>query len=261
MTRKLILVILFVLTATCSFARDYNVNSPDGRTGITVNAGTQITWSATYDGKEIFSASRIAMILEGGKILGDNEKIASASVNKLQDIIKPVVANKRSEITNSCNIITLYFKSGFSVEFRAYNDGVAYRFETFFKGDITVTNEISELAFPQGSHAWYPLETSFMSHNERTFIYSSLDTIGAAHLASLPTLFQANGINVLVTESDIVDYPGMWIRGSGSGKISGQWPLYPKSEKLEGDRNLFVTSTEDFIAKTTGTRLFPWRVL
>lgn len=260
MTRKLILVILFVLTATCSFARDYKVNSPDGRTGITVNAGTQITWSATYDGKEIFSASRIAMILEGGKILGDNEKIASASVNKLQDIIKPVVANKRSEITNSCNIITLYFKSGFSVEFRAYNDGVAYRFETFFKGDITVTNEISELAFPQGSHAWYPLETSFMSHNERTFIYSSLDTIGAAHLASLPTLFQANGINVLVTESDIEDYPGMWIRGSGSGKISGQWPLYPKSEKLEGDRNLFVTSTEDFIAKTTGTRLFPWRV-
>ena len=124
--------------------------------------------------------------------------------------------------------LTIYFKSGFSVEFRAYNDGVAYRFETFFKDDITVKNEISELAFPAGSHSWYPLETSFMSHNERTFIYSSLDTIGENHLASLPTLFQANGINVLVTESDIEDYPGMWIRGGGAGKISGQWPQYPE---------------------------------
>ena len=41
--------------------------------------------------------------------------------------------------TDNCNILTLYFKSGFSVEFRAYNDGVAYRFETFLKDDITVT--------------------------------------------------------------------------------------------------------------------------
>ena len=71
-----------------------------------------------------------------------------------------------------------------------------------------------------------------MSHNERTFIYSSLDTIGEKHLASLPTLFQTNGVNVLVTESDIEDYPGMWIRGAGSGKISGSGPSIRKVKSL-----------------------------
>jgi alpha-glucosidase len=170
------------------------------------------------------------------------------------------VPYKRSRIPNNCNILTIYFKSGFAIEFRAYDDGVAYRFETFFKQAIIVQNEISDLAFPSGSHAWYPRETSFMSHNERTFIYSCLDTIGENHLASLPTLFQSGGINILLTESDIEDYPGMWIRGAGAGKISGQWPHYPRSEKLESDRNLFVTATEDYIAKTSGARLFPWRV-
>jgi len=260
MTKRFILVVLFVLTATHAFTRDYKVNSPDGKIAVTVTAGNEIKWTATYDGREIFNASRIAMVLEGGQVLGGNEKIASSSVNRLNEVINPVVANKRSEITDNCNIITIYFKSGFSIEFRAYNDGVAYRFETFLKGGITVSSEISELSFPSGSHAWYPLETSFMSHNERTFIYSSLDTIGKNHLASLPTLFQSNGINVLVTESDIEDYPGMWIRGSGPGKISGQWPLYPKTEKLETDRNLYITSTENFIAKTSGSRVFPWRV-
>jgi alpha-glucosidase len=260
MTRSFFLVILFVLNAAYTFSREYRINSPDRKTGISVTPGPGIKWSVSYDGNEIFSSARIAMVLAGGQVLGDNEKVAKASVGQLHDIISPVVACKRSEITDNCNILTLYFKSGFSVEFRAYNDGVAYRFETFFNGDITILNEISELAFPAGSHSWYPLETSFMSHNERTFIYSSLDTIGKNHLASLPALFRTNGVNVLITESDIEDYPGMWIHGEGSGGISGQWPGYPKSEKLVTDRNLFVTSTEDYIARTKGTRLFPWRV-
>ncbi len=260
MTRSFFLVILFVLTASHTYSRDYKVNSPDGKAGITVAAGNELKWSATYEGKEILTSAKIAMVLADGRILGGNEKVARASVSQMHEVSSPVVPYKRSEITDNCNILKIYFKSGYSVEFRAYNDGVAYRFGTFIKGDITVTNEISELAFPAGSHSWYPLETSFMSHNERTFIYSSLDTIGEKHLASLPTLFQANGVNVLVTESDIEDYPGMWIRGEGSGNISGRWPQYPKSEKLESDRNLYVTSTENYIAKTSGTRLFPWRV-
>jgi alpha-glucosidase len=98
-----------------------------------------------------------------------------------------------------------------------------------------------------------------MSHNERTFIHSSLDTISEKHLASLPTLFVANGINVLLTESDIDDYPGMWLKGAGSGKLIGIHPYYPEEEKLKGDRNLIVTKTKEYIASTKGTRTFPWR--
>jgi alpha-glucosidase len=171
---------------------------------------------------------------------------------KLNDIIRPVVANKKSEIIDNCNILTISFNSGFSLQFRAYNDGVAYRFETSLKEDITVKNEISEFDFPEGSHSWYPLETSFMSHNERTFIYSSLDTIGNKHLASLPTLFQVNGVDVLVTESDIEDYPGMWIVGGGSGKISGIWSKYPETEKLTRDRDLLLQVLKIILRKQKG---------
>jgi alpha-glucosidase len=99
-----------------------------------------------------------------------------------------------------------------------------------------------------------------MSHNERTYIYSSLDTITDNHLASLPTLFQVDGVNILVTESAIDDYPGMWLVGAGSGKMSGTWARYPDTEKLNTDRNLFVTSAKEYIAKTKGSRSFPWRV-
>ncbi len=260
MTRNFLLVILFALMAGSASAKDYSVSSPDGRTVLSVNVGSDIKWTATYDGKEILTNSKIAMVLANGRTLGENEEVKKTSLSTVNEVITPVVAYKRSVVTDNCNLLVITFKSGFSVHFRAYNDGVAYRFETALKNDITVKDEISEFEFPAGSHSWYPLEVSFMSHNERTFIYSSLDTIGENHLASLPTLFKSDGVNILVTESDIEDYPGMWIRGAGSGRITGTWPHYPATEKLEGDRNLYVTGTKDYIAETKGTRTFPWRV-
>ena len=259
MKKNILLVLLLVFTVTYSFAKGYKVSSPDGKIFLSVNVGADIKWSATIDGKEVINSSKIAMILDNCKVLGENEKVRKVKISPLNETVKPVVANKRSEITNNCNILEISFSSGFSLQFRAYNDGVAYRFETFLKDDIIVKNEVSDYIFPSGAHSFYPLETSFMSHNERTFIYSSLDTITSKHLASLPTLFQVNGINVLVTESDIEDYPGMWLLGAESGKISATWSKYPETEKLNRDRDLFVTSTRNYIAKTRGTRTFPWR--
>jgi alpha-glucosidase len=259
MKRTLILALLSVITGYWAVAKEYKLSSPDNKISVTVNVGADIKWSATVELKEVINNSKIAMMLVNGRVLGENEKVTKASLSKLNEIIRPVVANKRSVIKDNCNILTISFNSGFSLQFRAYDDGVAYRFETSFKDDITVKNEVSELVFPSGSHSWYPLESGFMSHNERTFIYSSLDTIANKHLASLPTLFQVNGVDILVTESDIEDYPGMWLIGSGSGKISGIWSKYPDTEKLTRDRDLFVTSTKDYIAKTKGTRTFPWR--
>jgi len=260
MKRTLLLALLSVITAYHSIAKEYKITSPDNKISVIVNAGTEIKWFATYEAKEIINSSKIAMILASGKVLGENEKVRKAAVSQLNDIIRPVIANKKSEIIDNCNILTITFNSGFSLQFRAYNDGVAYRFETSMKEEITVNNEISEFIFPAGSHAWYPLETSFMSHNERTFIYSDLDTLVDKHLASLPTLFQVNGVDILITESDIEDYPGMWLVGGGSGKISGTWSRYPETEKLIRDRDLLIASTKDYIAKTKGSRTFPWRV-
>jgi alpha-glucosidase len=259
MIRSFIIVLLFVFTVGYSYAKEYKVSSPDGKIIVNVNVGSDIKWAASLEGREIINSTGIAMLLDDGKILGKNEKVKKSKVTSFNEIIRPVVANKRSEITDNCNILVISFNSGVSLQFRAYNDGVAYRFETFFKEDITVKNEISDFQFPPASHTWYPLETSFMSHNERTYIYSSSDTLTHKHLASLPALFQETGVNILITESDIEDYPGMWLVGGGSGKISGTWAKYPDNEKLKGDRDLFVTRTKEYIAKTKGTRTFPWR--
>ncbi len=248
-----------MMTVSYSYAKDYKVSSPDGKITVTVSTATDLNWSVTYDGKEVVSSAKAGMVLVDGIIPVSGEKVRKATPGKINQVLETVVAYKRSKIEDNCNTLLIAFRSGVAIQFRAYNDGVAYRFETSFKDDITVINEIADLQFPAGSNAWYPLEESFMSHNERVFIYSSLDTIGSKHLASLPTLFKANGVNVLFTEAGIEDYPGMWIRGAGSGKITGVQPGYPETEKLTGDRDMYVTATKEYVAKTKGTRTFPWR--
>ena len=260
MKRILLVIFLLLIIVNYSLAKDYRVSSPDGKIVMTINAETDLKWSVTYEGKEIITSVKAGMVLENNRVLGVNETIRKVTPGKIDLILEPVIAHKRSSITDNCNTLVITFRSGYAVQFRAYNDGVAYRFETFLKDEIIVRSEISDLQFPAGSNAWYPLEESFMSHNERLFIYTSLDTLSDKHLASLPTLFKINDVSVLLTESDIEDYPGMWLKGAGSGKLTGIHPQYPDTEKLRRDRDLLVTSTKDYIAKTKGTRSFPWRV-
>lgn len=241
-------------------AKDYKISSPDGRIKVVVAKEKQLEWNVTFDGKELLNSPVIAMELTNGIIPTEKDRIRKSSVKKVKENIIPVVPVKRSEIVSEYNLLELTFSSGSVLEFRAYNDGVAYRFRTASEGEITVIKEISEINFPLGTKSWYPLEESFMSHNERTYIPSLADTIGDKHLASLPALFQISGTNVLISESDIEDYPGMWLRGEGNGKFRAVWPEYPEEEILREDRNMFITSTKDYIAVTRGTRTFPWRV-
>lgn len=258
--RKTIILLLLFMTGISVYGKDFSVKSPDGKIAIAVSVESDIKWSVAYESTGLLKSSKIAMILGNGTVLGENDKVNKAVTREFKEVIHPVIPNKRSEINGDCNILEISFRSGYSLQFRAYNDGVAYRFVTGLKNDIVVKNEISEYEFPSGTVSWYPLEDSFFSHNERKYIFSSLDTMSAKQLASLPALFQVKGINVLITESDIEDYPGMWLRATASGNISAVWPKYPDSEALKNDRDMPVTSTRDYIAQTKGARTFPWRV-
>jgi alpha-glucosidase len=257
---KIIITFFFLAAILQSVSpKDYKISSPNGKISITVNIGKEIVWSAYYDNREIITSDRIAMILSDGRILGVNEGVKRSVNGNRSEIIKPVVAFKKSEIPDIYNYITVTFRSGWSLTFRAYDDGLAYRFETSASDSLTIKNEVSEIQFTEGSTSWFPSEKSFMSHNENMFCYTTLDTISDRDLASLPVLFKSGDVNILVSESSIEDYPGMWLRGAGACRLSGVWPPYPAEEQLKRDRDLYVTSVRDYIARTSGTRTFPWR--
>jgi len=249
--------LIFSVTAS---SKDYTVISPDGRIALIVSVGSDIRWSVTFDGREIIAPSAVAMKLETAALPGDRPVVSRSSVKEISATVTPVVPHKNSIINDHYRELTLRFRDGFSLLFRAYNDGIAYRFVTSGEGEVKVSGETFGLSLPAGATAWYPLEESFMSHNERTFFPAAMDTVSEKHLASLPVLFKSLGINILLSEADIQDYPGMWVTGDGHGGVSGIFPAYPDREVARRDRDIYVTARRDYLAETEGTRSFPWRV-
>ena len=257
--RNLIVILILSQLVLCATAQVNTIQSPDGKIELAVTFDTLVHWQVKLGDKQLILPSEISMELVTQNLPAEKDRIKKVEKSSNDEIVKPVVANKDSEIPDLYNQMAIEFKSGFTLIFRAYNDGIAYRFVTDFKGNVIVFDEKAEINLPDNTSAWYPLEESFMSHNERTYIHTDLDTIEVKHLASLPALFKTGGINILVTESALEDYPGMWLRGNGSNSVKGVFPYYPDEERLFGDRDVRVLSRRDFIAETKGTRAFPWR--
>jgi alpha-glucosidase len=259
MKKELLAIIIIIISSSIARSQ-YILKSPDNLIEIVVNTDEGIRWSVSYNGKQIILPSSLSMEFTDRVIPGDNFRIRDAKMTTVNEVVVPAVAHKDSSIPENYNQMTLSFRDEYSLHFRAYNDGVAYSFETDFGENVIVLNEESKLFFMEESTSWYPLEESFMSHNERTFIKTSLDTINEDHLASLPVLVRSSGTNILITESGLEDYAGMWIRGAGSNALQAVFPKYPDEEKLFRDRDMRIMKTSDFIAENIGKKQYPWRV-
>jgi alpha-glucosidase len=241
-------------------SKESKVTSPDGKITLSVETTSGINLTVSYGTKELITGLSPELQLEGITVPGSRPVITKAVTSSVNDILIPVAPRKNSRVPDIFNALELRFRGGSSIEFRAYDDGVAYRFKTAMKGEIMVRNERFAFSLPGGTGALWPLEKGFMSHNECTFFPASMDTIGAKHLASLPVLFTSGSMNILLSEADIRDYPGLWINGDGRGGVTGVLPAYPSEVKAHNDRNVYVTGREDYLAVTSGTRTYPWRL-
>jgi alpha-glucosidase len=70
-----------------------------------------------------------------------------------------------------------------------------------------------------------------------------------------------SGAKLAIAESDVDDYPGLWLHGTSGNGLAATFEPYPLKTKLERDRDLKVVEAADYIAVTSGTRTFPWRVM
>ena len=257
------LIFTFILLFSYNIqAKEVSVSSPNKRIEVKINIDQNITYSVFKDSKQILMPSELSITLQDGIILGKEPKLKNEKVKIINEILNPVVKQKYEYIKDNCNEMTLTFKGNYSIIFRVYDDGVAYRFVTSFDNDITVFDEKVELNFDKDYKIYFPEEDSFYSHSERFYKYINISGIQANKFCSLPMLVELeNNWKIAFTEADLEDYAGMYASKGEGNKLAVVFPKYPKKEKVRGDRDLIVEEREDFIAKTAGKRSFPWRVL
>jgi alpha-glucosidase len=256
-----LLVLPLILPAAASAESKYSVVSPDRRIEITVETGDRIRYSVLLGGKALLKDSTLSLKIDQ-KSLSTGAVVAAAKQRSVDQEIKPTVRQKFATIRERYNELRLEMDGGYAVVFRAYNEGAAYRFETSI-GDreVKVQGEEAGFNFAGDWDVYYPKEDSLFSHNERRFIRIPLKSVTSGMIASLPAVVDAGGgIKIAVCESDVEAYPGMWLRGEGSNGLSATFPPYPLKQELTRDRDYRVTQSADYIAVTSGTRTFPWRL-
>lgn len=157
--------------------------------------------------------------------------------------------------------------------FRAYNDGVAYRFVNHAKKPFCILNEEVDYRFPADVTASVPYVNAgkdgdyngqFHNSFENVCTTAPISQLNKERLMFLPLVVQATPeVKVCITETDLNNYPGLYLTNAkGSNSLSGIQAPYPKTMKQGGHNNLQmrVQTREEYIAKVDGPRNFPWRV-
>lgn len=268
---KKTLTILFAglcCVLACAAAKPQTVASPDGTIVVTVDG---FSWSVTVDGEQVLAPSAISMTLADGTVYGGDAKLIKASKKSVSQAIEPAVY-KKDLIEDSYNELTLSYKA-FNLVFRAYDDGVAYRFVSKAKADFKVASEEASFAFPGDWNMYVPyvnlggepLERQHYCSFENVYDYSALSAWNKEKIAFLPLVVEApNGYKLCITESDLLNYPGMCLyNGDGDCTLTGDFSRYP-DEIEQGGHNMLqgvIKTTKDYIAEAGSGEAFPWRAV
>lgn len=237
------------------------LTSPDGTITVHVKVGERLAYDVLYEERPILVDSTLSIQIDG-TTLGRAPGLKAATPRSHEAVLHPAVRQKSATIRENYRELRLEFEGDYAVTFRAYNEGVAYRWETTLPAaQVTVVAEEVGLNFTGSHFAWFPEEQGFYSHNERLFLPRALGDLAPTNLASLPVVVDVNGLKVALAESDLEDYPGLWFTGTGGNGLAGTFPPVALQEELTGDRDLRVTAAAGYIAITQGSRTYPWRIL
>lgn len=271
--RKLLTFILITVTFFSYSQKQYTLVSPDGKLKTEITVGKTTEYAVSHNGDLMLEESPVSMKLSDGRIPGTNAKVKKTNKKSVNESIDAEIY-KKAKVENNYNELSILFSGDYSLVFRVYNDGMAYRFETNFKKPFTVENEQAVFNFPGNPKAFLAyvnkadnstFSQQFYNSFENTYNHIDLKNANPQKLAFLPLVVEGkNGKKVCITEADLLNYPGMYLYNpDGGNSLTAMFAPYPK-EIRQGGHNMLqgeVQSAENFIARCEGKTTFPWRTV
>lgn len=251
---KFLLIGLLLSVVGAVQGKDYTVLSPDGKLNVTISHGITI------------SVSRLGshMVTVKGTLNDMTGKILGCHTTRVQqeNIVSPFY--RQSQFSVRYRQADVMLSDGFGMQVRVYDEGIAYRFYTTHDGETIITNESTVFSFPKDAKAWL----SYSTNTEKPFAMAFQNTYHETKLseaeqkmAFLPATIDVGTAKVTILESDLRSYPGMFLKANGNTLCAYHAP-YPKTMDYYKWRGMsYVSNTEDYIAKSSGCRSYPWRVM
>ena len=259
-TFYILFLVLVFFSSTQAAEKKVELVSPNKEIKVSLRITDKIYYSISYNGDVILKDNYLRLTLRD-EVLGENPKLSGQKFSDADEMLSPVIPLKFSTVRNHYNQLRMDFKGNYSVEFRAYDDGIAYRFLTNKKGDIEVMNEDLAINFPAPYLLHMQQPGSFKTAYEENYTHvNSNEWTPEDKKAVLPLLIDTRKqYKILISESDLSDYPCMFLKGNGQNGLISTFPNNPLEFGEDGDRSLKLLKEADYIAKTSGKRTYPWR--
>lgn len=263
MKKILLLAAMFLMSYAASAQKKVSASSPDGQTTVTVTVADRIYYDVESHGELLFRQNHIGMTLSD-RTLGEKPVLRGKKLQKVDETVSPIHPLKFKEVKNAYTQLTLSFAGGYKVEWRVYDDGVAYRFLTNLKNDIEVLAEDGTWQLAQPARLVLQQPGGFKTSCEENYsVVQSSEWKAEDRMSELPILVMADRQKVLISEFDLFDYAGVFLKscGQGTDAFSIIQPKCPIRYEDDGDRRQKILEEAPYVAKTAGSRSFPWRYM
>ena len=291
--KPILLSLLLLLTLSAAAKpKFYALASPDGRLTLSVQAEQGgLSYAILYDDHDLTPMTIIGLRYEQGGKMYDKMTVRKVSRRTIDETIASPFS-RQATMRNHCNEMTLHLKEGLSVVFRAYNNGAAYRYvwegepgkvlnevaKFYFQADSATVPYVSQFdstafgsepfvltnAWTPQSEKWKWFYPQYSSSFENQYTTLPLRKLDSRRLCFLPLLIHGeHGIKMCITESALLDYPGMYLRHFTDGILDCQHAPLPSRVEQGGHNNLqlLVREREDYIAEMDRSKVFPWRIM
>jgi alpha-glucosidase len=258
------LLAAMLIACSASYAKPdhYTLLSPDESLRVEIQLNHTITYSLYSSDHLLLKDCSLSLQLADIR-LGLMPKVRKTERGSIDEIINRIVHTKNSTTRNHCNTLTLTFDGGYGVEFRAYDEGVAYRLLLNQKQDVVdILGEECTINFADDFKAHMSTTWKFRTGCEEPYKHTTTKNYGYRdEMAYMPLLLEApTGEKILFSDANVIDYPRIFLRSTGENGMTSLFPKFPTKLEEEWDRSLKILEEADYIARTSGKRALPWRM-
>mgnify|MGYP002779554012 FL=1 len=266
------LAALVTLPPRALAAQRFHLAAPSAPIEAVVRAGATVALEVRARGRPVVTVERLGLDVAGRLDPDRMPRVTDSTRRAVDSVLVPTIPVKRARIPERYRELRLAFGPRYALVVRAYDDGVAYRFETAFADSLVVRAERATFRFAPGDSAWAAIASCRRDADcwhtswEENYRHVPLAALPADSMSFPPLLVETAGGAALLAESDLWDYPGLWLRPvRGRSAVEAAHAPYPLAERIgigggEFEQRL-VTRRAPYIARVAGTRTFPWRAV
>jgi len=219
--KKILILAILTLGNLFSNAQKYELKSPDGNLKADIESKDGIFVNLTKEGNSAITLQNISLETSETSLKFLDFKVQKAIRNSINETFAPVIKEKSGTLINSYNELEIKFKTDYSITFRIFNEGLAYRFSTSLKDSLIINRENLGIHLTKSDFIRFQASKTFNSSYETPYEHRIISEIGNGQLCHLPLLVEKqNGLFVMITEADLYNYPGLWLKGTGKAELT-----------------------------------------